>query len=202
SDKYELAAPDTESGGRMGMSIAFVGGGRASALPGSLVRYTSQMTNYGAFAADNLILLQLTMDRSGSEMAPFPGLAPGAWRPTTIAGISSDTKVEGFAVELLKTMLSADVQRMNYGAGLPVTRNGVAGQIQDINDRMSEFDRNLFDIDIDAAINKLAAPSASDTALTDMMMGTVEKLCLGKTDVEGAAKEIEQNVKNYLAERG
>ncbi|MDR0490657.1 MAG: extracellular solute-binding protein, partial [Oscillospiraceae bacterium] len=35
SDKYELAAPDTDSGGRMGMSIAFVGGGRASALPGS-----------------------------------------------------------------------------------------------------------------------------------------------------------------------
>ena len=199
SDKYALT--DADAGSPFGIGVAFASGGRATALSGSLVRYTSRMTNLGAFSASNLMLLQLTMDRAGSDMAPFPGLVQGAWRPSTVAGISADTKVGDFAVEFLKAMLSVDVQQINYGAGLPVTKAGIAAQIKAMNDLLEDTDREPFDIDMDALIGTLNEPSVNDTTLTDMMWGSVEKLCKGENDVEGAVREIEQNVKNYLAER-
>ena len=199
SDKLGLGDPG--SGNRMGMGVAFSSGGMVTALPSSLVRYTSQITNYGAFAAGNLMLLQLMMEREGSGLAPFPGLVPGAWRPSTVAGISADTSVPDFAVELIRTMLSIEVQRINYGAGLPVTRSGISEQVKEINERMADNDLGTFDIDMDAIIDKLSERSVDDTVLTDMMWGSVEKLCMGSIDVGGAVKEIEQNIKNYLAER-
>ena len=199
SDKYSLA--DADEGSAFGIGIAFSSGGRATALSGSLVRYTSQITNYGAYSAGNLMLLQVTMDRGGSSMELFPGLVPGAWRPSTIAGISSDTEVADFAVEFLKAALSVEVQQINYGEGLPVTREGIAAQIKSMNDMLTESEREPFDVDMDALIGRLDAPSVDDIVLTDMMWATVERLCKGETDVEGAVKEIEQNVKNYLAER-
>ena len=134
-------------------------------------------------------------------MALFPGLVPGAWRPSTIAGISADTKVADFAAEFIRTMLSLDVQQINYNEGLPVTRDGLAAQIKTMNDMLVESERDPFGFDMDGLIEKLAEPSVEDTILTDMMWATVEKLCKGGTDVEGAVREIEQNIKNYLAER-
>ena len=199
SDKYGLADRDNEN--TIGMSVAFSNGGQTTAVPSSLVRYTSQMTDFGAFAAGNLMLLQMMMERDGSELAPFPGLAQGAWRPTTVTGISADTSVPDFAAELLRTMISSEVQRLNYGAGLPVTHDGIAEEIKEINVRLAENGRDLFVIDMDGLINNLSEPSIKDTILTEMVQGSVDKLCSGKIDVEGAVKEIEQNIKNYLAER-
>ena len=199
SDKYGLA--EQGNGNMMGMGVAFASGGQVTVLPSSLVRYTSQMTNYGAFSAGNLMLLQLMMERNGSDLAPFPGLTSGAWRPSTVAGICADTRVQVFAVELLRTMLSIEVQQINYGAGLPVTRDGIAQQIKAIDDNLLENDRGTFDIDIDALIGNLKEPSVNDKTLSEMMWASVEKLCMGKIDVEGAVREIEQSIKNYLAER-
>ena len=199
SDKYGLA--DQEEENTMSMAVGFSSGGLVSMLPGSLVRYTSQITNYGAFAVGNLMLLQLMMERDDSTLMPFPGLVEGAWRPSAVTGISADTDVPGFAAQFLNTMLSIDVQRINYGAGLPVTREGIAEQMKEVDSNLTESGRGTFDIDIDALISKLLEPSAADSALSDMMRGSIENLCEGKTDVGGAVKEIEQNVKNYLAER-
>ena len=201
SDKYELMRNDDDNTMRMGVAFAGAGGGRASILPSSLVHYTSQMTHYGAFLADNLMLMQLFMERDGSQLAAFPGLSDGAWRPSTVVGVSADSAVTDFAVELVKTMLSVGVQRINYGEGLPVTHEGMAAQIRDLNDILAESDRGTFDVDMDALVGRLTSPSVNDTALTDMMRGSIEKLCADKTDVEGAVREIEQSIKNYLAER-
>lgn len=199
SDKYDLARPGDETS--IGMSVAFASGGRATVLPSSLVRYSSQFTNYGAFFAENLTLLQLMMDREGSRLAPFPGLVRGAWRPSTVVGVSADSSVESFAVEFVNTMISQSVQEINYGEGLPVTRGGIAAQIRELNDRLAETGRSVFNLDMDSLIGELTSPSVNDSALVDMISGSVVKLCAGKLDVEGTVKEIEQNVRNYLAER-
>ena len=202
SDKYALTNTDDDNMVRMGVAFASAGsGGRATVLPSSLVRYTSQITNLGAFSASNLMLLQLTIDRVGSDLSVFPGLVSGAWRPSTVAGVSADTDVADFAAELLRAMLSVEVQQINYGAGLPVTREGVAAQIKAMNDMRVENGQATFDIDMHALIGTLRTPSVNDTTLEEMMQGSVEKLCRGETDVEGAVREIEQNIKNYLAER-
>jgi ABC-type glycerol-3-phosphate transport system substrate-binding protein len=200
SDKYALA--ETPQGReRSGMSVAFFDGGVPTALPGSLMWYTMQLTHYAAFSAGNLQLLQMMMDRVGSTLELFPGLTHGAWQPSTVVGVFADTKNPQFAAELINVMLSVDVQQLNYGTGLPVTRSGLAAQVDAINERRAENGEEPFSFDPNVLVNKLSSPSIRDTVLTDMMWNSVEKCCKGEIDIEGAVKEIEQNIKNYLAER-
>lgn len=200
SDKYKLT--EEGQGNRMRARMGFSDGGAVTTVPASLMRYTMQQTNYGAFTAGNLQLLQMMMERVGSELIPLPGLTSGAWQPSTITGISAGTNVQEFAAAFLQTMLSLEVQQLNYGTGLPITRQGIAAQITAINERLAEDDREVrFTFDADAFIRQLKTPSMSDVVLTDMMWDSVEKCCKGEIDVEGAVKVIEQNVKNYLAER-
>ena len=199
SDKYALAEASQHKGE---LAVAFSDGGSATAIPGSLVQYTMQRTNYAAFLAGNLSLLQMMADRVDSSLALFPGLAPGAWQPSTIVGVSADTDIPDFAAEFVQAMLSATVQQLNYGTGLPVTRAGITAQLDVINERRTQNDLNpLTMFDPDVLVGQLQSPSVDDTVLSDMMWSTVEKCCKGRIDIEGAVREIEQNVKNYLAER-
>ena len=200
SDKYAMT--ETQQGNRgMGMRAAFSDGGVPTVLPGSLMWYTMQLTNYAAFSAGNLQLLQMMMDRVGSTLELFPGLTPGAWQPSTVVGVSADAGNPQFAAELIGAMLSVDVQQLNYGTGLPVTAAGLDAQIKTINERRAENGEEPFSFVPNALIDKLSSPSIRDTVLTDMMWNGVEKCCKGEIDIEGAVREIEQNVKNYLAER-
>ena len=201
SDKYALTDTTPGRGGGGGQIVAFADAGVATALPGSLMWYTMQLTHYAAFSAGNLQLLQMMMDRIGSALELFPGLTPGAWQPSTVVGISADTPNPQFAAELVEAMLSVNVQQLNYGTGLPVTRAGLDSQVNAINERRAENGQEPFSFDPNALVNKLTSPSIRDTVLTDMMWTSVEKCCMGDIDVEGAVREIEQNVKNYLAER-
>ena len=198
SDKYTLT--DTPQNG--GLMVAFSDGGATASVPGSLIQHTMQRTNYAAFLAGNLSLLQMMADRSDSSLALFPGLTKGAWQPSTIVGVSADTDIPEFAAEFVQTMLSLTVQQLNYGTGLPVTRTGLMTQLDTINERRAQNDlKPLTAFDPDVLVGQLQSPSTGDTVLTEMMWSTVQKCCKGQIDIEGAVKEIEQNVKNYLAER-
>jgi len=201
SDKYGLAEQEQGPGGRVGMSVAFSDGGTATTLPGSLVRYTMRMTNYAAFSASNLHLLQRMIEDADSAMKLFPGLTLGTWQPSTVVSISADADNPDFAAQLVQAMLSEDVQKLNYGTGLPVTRSGVAAQIEAINDLRSQFGETAFEFDAETLISGLRVPSMVDTVLTDMMWNSVVKCCKGEIDIDGAVREIEQSIKNYLAER-
>jgi ABC-type glycerol-3-phosphate transport system substrate-binding protein len=200
SDKYGLA--EEEQGGMSGMfSMMVSDGGRASAITGSLIRYTMQQTNYAAFFGGNLQIMQMMMDRAGSTLVLFPGLTPGVWQPSALAGISADTNTPEFAAEFLRTMLSLEVQQLNFGTGLPVTRGGFAAQIETINERSIEMDMNPLTFDIGGLVSGLQTPSMNDDILTDMIWVSVERLCKGEIDVEGAVRAIEQSISTYLAER-
>jgi len=194
SDKYALTEQGLE--GMAGMSVAlFGGGGLASVVPNSLVRYSSQMTNYGAFLADNLMILQRMMMRDGSDLSGFPGLAAGVWQPSAFVGISADTDVPDFAAQFVNTMLSVEVQRINYGEGLPATRACIAGQLKSINDLIGDsepetFDADIFGADINALIEDLLVSVANDLVLVDMIQSSVEKLCMGRISIEEAVREI------------
>ena len=201
SNMYELTAADDITGG-MGVFMAVGGGGgRANMVSGSLMQYMMQSTNLAAFSVDNIMLLQMMMARDDSELAIFPGLTPGAWLPSTIVGVSADTSVEDFAIAFVNTMISLQVQQINHGEGLPVTRQGIQAQIAQINQQLAEFDMDPFDVDMDTFVNQLQTPALIEATLREMIWGTVERLCTGRVDLEGAVQEVEQNIRNYLAER-
>jgi len=200
SDKYGLAE-DSSSRGRAGMAMATFGRGGVTEIPGSLVWFTMQRTQYAAYQMSNLLLLNRMMEREGAVVKLFPGMTQGAWQPSTVVGISADTDVPDFAAVMVQTMLSVEVQQLNTGTGLPVTRPGIDAQLDQINELRREMGESDFVFDAGSLIDQLQAPAINDTVLVDMMWGSVEKCCRGEIDVEGAVKEIEQNIKNYLAER-
>jgi hypothetical protein len=118
-----------------------------------------------------------------------------------VVGISADAVVPEFAAEFVQTMLSFEVQHLNYGTGLPVTHEGFAAQIEEINDRRAEFGQEPFSFDIDGLVSRLETPSMIEDVLTDMIWVSVERLCKGEIDAEGAVRAIEQSISTYLAER-
>ena len=201
SDKYGLVNENNPRGGRMGMAMATYGGGAVTEIPGSLMYFTMQRTQLAAFRVSNLLLLNRMMEREGAVTKLFPGMAQGAWQPSTVVGISADTEVPEFAAAMIQTMLSVDVQRLNSGTGLPVTQEGIDAQIEQINYTRSQMGEDEFAFEIEPLIGQLRAPAINDTVLSDMMWSSVERCCRGEIDVEGAVREIEQNIKNYLAER-
>ena len=203
SDMYDLAAPGPDMMAGWSMVSFGAGGGagpRINMVPGSMMNYMSQATNMAAFSVDSLTLLQM-LDRDDSDLAVFPGLSHGAWRPSTIVGVSADTNVQDFATRFVNTMLSIEVQMMSHGEGLPITREAVQFQIDMINERMAEFNLGSFDRDVHGLVSQLRTPSIIEATLREMIWETVERLCSGRIDLEGAVSEVEQNIRNYLAER-
>jgi len=199
SDMYGLTEEDENE---FGIMMAVSGsGGRMNMITGSLMDFMMQATNLAAFPIGNIPILYNISLREDAEVAIFPGLTQGAWLPSAIVGVSADTDVEDFAIEFVNTMLSLEVQQQNHGEGLPVTRAAIQAQINQMNTQMAEFDMPPFDIDLDALINQLQTPSLIETTLRDMIWGTVERLGTGRVDIEGAVQEVEQNIRNYLAER-
>ena len=202
SDMHGLT--DLRQAGRMGMTVFGFGraaGGMMPSLPGSLMQYMMQTTNMAAFSIDHLMLLQFANERGdGLDLATFPGLTQGAWVPSTIAGVSADSDNPDFAVEFINTLLSQQVQGINHGEGLPVTRAGMAEQISDVNETLALIDLT-FTIDIEGLIQELRTPAILETTLREIIWNTVERLCTARIDLEGAVREIEQSIRNYLAER-
>lgn len=203
SNMYDLTAPNETPAMAMGMSAVVVssGGGMVNMFSGSLIQYMAQTTNMGAFAVNNLSLLQLFMDRNDADIMTFPGLMPGTWQPSTMVGVSADTDVSEFAIEFVNMMLSTNVQQINQGEGLPITREGLASQISILNNTLVGSGMDPFELNLDGLISQLQVPALMETVLREMIWETVERLCTGRIDLEGAIREIEQNIRNYLAER-
>jgi hypothetical protein len=164
SDKYNLTNPGDNN--QVSMAMGFSDGG-AITLPDSLTRYAVRETNLAAYNADHFKLLEHVLSRNDSTVAEFPGLTPGAWQPIAIAAISADTEVVDFALEFINTMFSVGVQRINYGAGLPVTRAGVAEQIEGLDEILlpDAMELAAFKTNMDSLIGSLSVPSTHDSTL-------------------------------------
>lgn len=198
SDKYNLCE-DADAEERIVMGFAETGGPTVI-LTSSLMRYSMGQTNYGAFCAGHFSLLQMTMERAGSAIAPFPGLARGVFIPSTIAAVSADSHDTETAAAFVSMMISFEVQRFNYGTGLPVTKKAVESQIAELKDHATDSG-GILNLDADVLISGLVVSSDSDGTLFGMMWGDIESFMKGETDLEGAMTAIENNVRNYLAER-
>ena len=203
SSMYDLGASPENPMFQVMSSVGMSRGGMTMVSPaGSLMHYITGAANMAAFSVDHLMLLQLTLDRGNADMLPFPGLADGAWEPSTVAGVSADTSSPDFAIELVNTLLSLDVQRMNNGQGLPITQAGLRYQVSAVNAQMADVGADVYlDIDLFDIIHDLNAPAILEDVLRNMIWTTVERLCDGTIDLDRAVQEIEQSLRNYLAER-
>ena len=201
SNKYNLT--EAQQGFPMGNVFVSADAGGRGAMPnitGSLVQYMMQTTHFAAFPIDHLMTMQVSLDRANSDIALFPGLSQGSWQPSTIVGISADTNVPAFAKEFVNTMLSLEVQSINHGEGLPITERGLTQQVDNLNEQLANLDMYI-DASAFNIIGQLRTPSFLEITLREMIWTTTERLCTGRLDIEGAVREVEQNIRNYLAER-
>ena len=203
SDKYGLEATQNGNGSN-NITAMFSDGGGAVRVPESAIMYSMERANYGALNVSSLNLLALQSERPGSTMTAFPGLTADSFLPSTLASVSADTKVKDLAVAFVQTMLGIDVQGVSYNTGLPVTEEGVKAQIDAYNARQTASGRTdvtPLDYSIVNVVQGLKEPVITDDVLTTAVWTDAESLCKGDTDIDTAIKNIEQNVKNYLAER-
>ncbi|MCL2188205.1 MAG: extracellular solute-binding protein [Defluviitaleaceae bacterium] len=209
SEKFGLGAEaDMMQGGvATGVFMVVSGGGgatnRVNMLGGSMTNFLLQTAHTAAFEAGNIHMLSSFMRRDNMELelALLPGLAQGAWVPSTLVGISADTAMQDFAVTFVNAMLSMEVQRLNHGTGFSMLPEATAWQLANMNEILAEVGMPLFEPNLDVLIAQLSTPALIETTLREMVWQTAERLADGRLTVEGAVAEVEQNIRNYLAER-
>lgn len=196
SDKYDMTG-EVPSGGAA-MAYATTGGG-GTVITGGAIAYASGRANYaGLLAAD--IATPVVLGADETQYSSFPGLAQGAWLPDTLAGINAGTKNPTLAAEFMQTLFSDTVQGASTG-GYPVTSAGAQQQVETYKASFAESDMADFSFDMDTFIKTLKTPIMPDNTLTDTFYNAAELYCKGETDLDTAVANIEQEVRNYLAER-
>jgi len=203
SDKYGLGTAQSGNG-RNGGGVAFFsagGAGGAMRVPESTIWYSMERADYGALTVNSLPMLALQSERPDSVLTGFPGLASGSFIPTSVAGVSAGSKVQDLAISFMNTMLGSDVQSVSYNTGLPVTQEGLQAQIDAFNQRMSDAGRTPLSLDVMSAAQGVTQAVMTDDTISTAVWTEAQSLCKGDVDVNKAVSDIEQSVKNYLAER-
>lgn len=198
SDKYELGSGGGIPSGAMAMMST---GGAAATVTGSPLAYASQRAVLGGYTADDMQMLQMMIGPPNSEIVSFPGLTEGSFVPASMVGVNADSEKMELAAQFVNTMLGEEVQGTRSGSGFPVTEAGIKKQIADINDIMRENQDASFEFDYTPLVALAKTPMLADDVVKGMVWEVAQSLCEGKTDLEGAVKQLEQNLKNYLAER-
>lgn len=198
SGKYQLAHGGGSTSGAMAVMSS---SGAAATVKGSVLAYASQRAVFGGYLADDAQMLDYMMEPPDSEFASFPGLTQGAWLPSTLVGVGADSQKTELAAQLVQTMLSDEVQGARTGNGFSVTPAGMDKMIADTDKLMRENQSTGFSFDYQPLVDLAARPVLVDTVLTETVWHAAESMCDGDIDLEEAVKQVEQGLKNYLAER-
>ncbi|MCL2539770.1 MAG: extracellular solute-binding protein, partial [Oscillospiraceae bacterium] len=191
-DKYELAA-EPSGGERESISmVAMAGGGRPVRIGNGIVNYMAQRSLFGAEIISGIQVLNMVFGRSAvddTQIVLFPGLAEGAWIPSTIVGVNADSKVEDIAVDFIAALLSDAVQGASYGEGFPVTKSGFKAQFDELNDRITENGGEPLEFDFDSLVKNILAPSISEKVIADVVRQAVSRCCGNELSIEEAVAE-------------
>lgn len=199
SDHYKLPEIKEEDLGVMMMSS---GGGSGSTLSGSLMAFGSQRANYAALTFSDIAFLQfLTASVKDLDFSSLPGMTKGAWTPMNIAAISEDSENKEDAGKFINLLLSDTIQSLRLSEGLPVTKAGLDKQVEDVAKMIKESSGEDFDINLESLVNEFETPVITDGVLKKAFFKNADAYCRGTMDLEGAVSGIEQELKNYLAER-
>ncbi len=202
AEKNQLTKLDSENQ-LGGMAFSF-GTASMSTIEGSVMAYLNSQAKTGALSVQDIMVLWYAFAASnipGTESVPFPGMEDNAWNPSTLTGINATTKVNDIAESFVKTMFSPAVQGANIGGGLPVTPEGAKTLLNTVNKMMDEHENPTLTFDFDKVIGQLKTPVLVDTVLAEKFKQATHEYCLGNLSLDQAASKIEQDVRNYLAER-
>lgn len=193
SDKYNLQ--DSE-GGMAAMST----GDGSDIITGSVLAYMSQRAVVGAFNLSSISMVQFFDSVGNTSYVSLPGTEQGSWTPISMAAVNASSKKQDLAVQFVQTMLSKEVQG-STGGGLPVTQEGVQKQVDDINTLLKNYGEPEISFDMDAILQYAKYPIANEKTIQNVVADATESYCAGEIDLEGAISKVEQETKNYLAER-
>lgn len=140
----------------------------------------------------------LTGTTSGEvTLYSMPGLSDGgSFVPLCVAALPQGGENQQLAVEFLQTMLSDEVQTGGYLHGLPVTRNGLDGAIQ----RVQETDPFTVTNDLYSLLTSLK-PTNIDQNLQQAAREAAAKVYDGELTIDEACQQVEQDVSLQIAEQ-
>lgn len=169
-------------------------------------------------ATDFSVMLSILDNVEEGGYRPLNGQSTNSFIPLTILGINSGTKEEETAGEFVQTVMSAAVQGIDLGDGLPVNR---AAMEQLLVNTMPEGQSTMFtavdengnlinlmirwpDEEEKAAFTSLTESLTTPCLMDHMIENTVEELGVralnGSASVEDVTDEILRKIQLYLAE--
>lgn len=202
AEKNNFTKPDSQNE-LGGMAFSF-GSGSMTTIEGSSMAYLNSQAKTGALSVQDMMALWYALGAStiqGTEISPSPGMVENAWIPSTLTGINASTKVPELAEDFVKNMFSPAVQGASVGGGLPVTPEGAKTVLNTINKMMEESGNPTLEFDFDKTVSQFKNPVLIDTTLAEKFEETTQEFCFGNLSLDEAAGKIEQDVRNYLAER-
>lgn len=193
SDKYKLFAED-ELTSVAAVSIA--SGGEMDVISGSLMSYMSKQANAGGGILGNVSTS--TLFGSDVEYLSFPGLETGTFVPVGVLGINSKSDKKEFAASFIEYMLSDDKQG-KHGNGFAVTPSGTKIQKEE-KIKMGDDEVDIT-MDMEKVMESLVSPVYVDKTVSEIVKEHTLNYINGESTLDQVIGEIQNAVKNYLAER-
>ena len=140
-------------------------------------------------------------------------------------GINAASEVKDLALDLVKALLSAEVQS-GFTEGMPVTQAGMDGQISTIDKYykklydeyvkyLEEYPENKtpevlayleqipqgYTFDISPLMTAMQQPLFTDQIVYDKVQAVALAYCQGQQSPQAAASQLQQDLHSYLAEQ-
>lgn len=208
-----------------GYSLGYGGTFSTQALTGSAAALLTQRTRYGMTLLDNIAAFEGLGQDTTSVYKSYPGIAPGSWLPVGVVGINAASEVKDLALDLVKALLSAEVQS-GFTEGMPVTQAGMDGQISTIDKYykklydeyvkyLEEYPENKtpevlayleqipqgYTFDISPLMTAMQQPLFTDQIVYDKVQAVALAYCQGQQSPQAAASQLQQDLHSYLAEQ-
>ncbi|NJP39869.1 hypothetical protein HCH52_02215 [Oscillospiraceae bacterium HV4-5-C5C] len=208
-----------------GYALGYGGSFSTQTITGSAAALMTQRTRYALTLLDSIAAFEGLSTQAEPVYKLYPGIAQGTWLPVGVVGISAASKVQDLALDLVKALLSAEVQA-GFTEGIPVTQQGVAGQVSTIdqyykkqyNDILTYLNEHPdeqtpdvqtyldqlpqgFSYDIAPLLDAMQQPLFSDQVVYDKVESVARAFCQGQQSLQAASTQLQQDLRSYLAEQ-
>lgn len=180
---------------------------------------TGSLDSVGALAAPDACITK----RGGGELAPLPGQTAGVFVPRTILGVNAASRQTDMARAFLALVFSEQVQKNDFGDGMPVNAAAFSGGFVNPNpndqDGMyysstwSNEDGEEVSMELQVTwpsdafmenarnwITALDTPSASDEVVRQMVLDETAGYFDGTLTLDEAVTALREKLNIYLAE--
>lgn len=147
-----------------------------------------------------LTQLSFGIGNGDNVLAPIPTKEQNVFLPKISAGVLTTSKQQELAMEFIRSMLSYDVQKYDFGDGFSANEQAYQKQVNDLKSEAKkqgqDFDLSAFE----AMLNSISVPVIMDNILLNEVIEQGNSYLTGQKTLEKACTDLSSKMAIYLAE--